>query len=541
MTRFSVKQLALAGILAIPVMSCTKPPVKVWQTDANKSNLLTQQADVAFGRATAETVIDVDPNQRFQTMVGFGASMTDASAYLLQHAMSASQRDVLMKELFSPDGLGFSFMRLTIGASDFSRTHYTYDDMPAGESDPTLAHFSIAAAKTDVIPSVKQAISLNPNLTIMASPWSAPGWMKTTDSLLEGSLKPDAYAQYADYLIHYVWAMKAEGIDISMLSVQNEPGVVGTYPGMEFDPDSRANFIGNYLGPRLLFVGLDTKILEYDHNWEFPELPLAVLGDDNARQYIAGVAWHCYGKLDVSAQSLVHDKYPEIDTYFTECTGSGDETVPSTFAGNLGWAVKNLIIGSTRNWAKGVLEWNLALDEYGEPQKGSNCNKPESKCRGVVTVNSKTGQVTRNSEYYAYGHASKFVRPGAVRIHSTTDPYGPDNRGVWTVAFLNTDCSRPAEARIASIEPDGISPVAFRSADTVALRNKDTTAFRNKECSVVLIAQNGTEAPRTFAVRSEGKAFRYTLPAGSVATFVWRPYTTMRVSYPDRSPVGINR
>ncbi|ESQ86077.1 hypothetical protein AEAC466_02495 [Asticcacaulis sp. AC466] len=474
MRLYSNLMMAVA-IIALPLALHAAPvkagPVKVWETDADQSKLLARQPDLTFapkgGQVGTDTLIVVDKSKSFQTMVGFGASMTDASAYLLQQKMKPADRDALMADLFGSKGLGFSFMRLTVGASDFSRDHYSYDDMPKGETDPTLANFSIAYAKTDVIPSVKQALKLNPRMTIMASPWSAPGWMKTTDSLVQGALKPEAYPYFADYLSKYLTAMRGEGINIALLTLQNEPGFEpDSYPGMRVDPASRAAFIGGFLGPKLAADGGRTKILDYDHNWDLPSSPLTVLADAKANPYVAGVAWHCYAG-DVAAQGPVHDAYPDKDAYFTECSGG---QWAADFAPNFAWTVKNLIIGSTRHWAKGVLMWNLALDENYGPHKGG-C----SDCRGIVTINSQTGAVIRNIEYYAFGHASKFVRPGAVRVAST--------------------------------EADGLSSVAFRNPDG----------------SVALIVLNGNAQTKAFSVRTDRKTFGYTLPASSVATFVWKP------------------
>ncbi|HTN41160.1 MAG TPA: glycosyl hydrolase, partial [Asticcacaulis sp.] len=367
----------LAALMALPG-AVHAGPVKVWETDADQSKLLAPQVDIDFGEASG-TVITVDPARTYQTMVGFGASMTDASVWLIRNKMTTRQRDALMRDLFGAEGLNFSFTRLTIGASDFSRAHYSYDDMPKGERDPEMAHFSIDAAKVDVIPAMKQALALNPKLTVMASPWSAPGWMKTTDSLIQGSLKPEAYPYFADYLSRYLKDMRAEGVDITLLTLQNEPGFEpDSYPGMRVEPASRAAFIGGFLGPKLAADGGTTKILDYDHNWDLPSSPLAVLGDAKASPYVAGVAWHCYAG-DVAAQGPVHDAYPDKDAYFTEC--SGGEWAPK-FDETFGWTVKNLIIGSTRNWAKGVLMWNLALDENFGPHKGG-CGD----CRGIVTIN----------------------------------------------------------------------------------------------------------------------------------------------------------
>lgn len=442
---------------------------KVWETDADQSKLLAAQTDVTFNLTSASgTVINVDATQTFQTMVGFGAAMTDASAFVINHNMTSTQRDALMSDLFGTTGLGLSFVRLTIGASDFSSTHYTYDDMAAGATDPTLAHFSIAAARTDVIPLMKQAQTLNSHMTIMASPWSAPAWMKSTDSLYKGTLNASAYPAFADYLSKYVKAMGTEGVPISLLTLQNEPGYEpNDYPGMSVPPASRAAFIGGHLGPKFLADGVTTKILDYDHNWDLPSSPTTVLADSVANPYVSGIAWHCYAG-DVSAQTTVHNAYPTKDAYFTECSGG---TWAADFGPNFGWNMKNLIIGAPRNWARGVLEWNLALDETGGPHKGG-CNG----CRGVVTVNSATGAVTKNLEYYALAHASKFVRPGAVRIAS--DSTG----GIDTVAYKNSDDS-----------------------------------------SVVLIVLNSNTVTSTFAVKFSGSAFSYTLPAGAAATYVWNP------------------
>jgi len=412
--------------------------------------------------------IDVDTAITYQEMVGFGAAITDASAWLIQTKLSPAQREALLQDLFGrTTGIGLSFTRLTIGASDFSRTHYSFDDVPAGEADSALARFSIDANRADVLPVVKRALAINPSLEVMASPWSAPAWMKTTGSLIKGTLRAEAYAAFADYLRRYVQAYEAEGVPIFAITLQNEPHFEPeNYPGMRLTPSQRADVIRNHVGPLFERSGVTTHILDWDHNWDEPESPLAVLADSSARKYVAGIAWHCY-KGDVAAQTPVHDAYPEKDVYFTEC--SGGQWAPN-WADNLVWYTRTLIIGSTRGWAKGVLLWNLALDESHGPHLGG-CGD----CRGVVTIDSKTGAVTRNEEYYALAHASRFVRPGARRIASTA------------------------------------------AADSV-----ETVAFRNSDASKALIAVNAAKAERTFAVRSGERSFRFTLPAGAVVTFRWR-------------------
>ncbi|MGH7520763.1 MAG: glycoside hydrolase family 30 protein [Gemmatimonadales bacterium] len=454
--------LALAG-------ACTRPPVAaVWVTTGDQRKLLSREPDVAFsskGTAGLPTIA-IDDTATYQEIVGFGAAITDASAWLI-NGLPAQRREALLRDLFGPDsGIGLSFTRLTIGASDFSPAHYSFDDMPQGQRDPALAHFSIDADRTDRLPIVQRALAINPQLKIMASPWSAPGWMKSTGRLIRGTLRPDAFGAFAEYFRRYIEAYRTEGVPIYALTVQNEPHFEpADYPGMRLEPPARARFIGEHLGPLLARERINTVILDWDHNWDEPDSPLRVLADSVARRYIAGVAWHCYGG-EVSAQGKVHDAHPEVDTYFTEC--SGGEWAPN-FADNLVWNVRTLIIGATRNWARGVLLWNLALDENHGPHKGG-CGT----CRGVVTIDSKSGAVTRNVEYYALAHASRFVRPGARRIGSTTGVTG-----------------------------------------------LESVAFRNPDGSRVLIVVNTAAAEQRLAVQWAGKALVYELAPGTVATLRW--------------------
>src|SRR5438874_10170148 len=447
------------------------PAVQVWLTTPGGYKLLSQEPDIHFasGGAAVPTTITVDEGTTYQQMVGFGAAITDASAWLLQNGMTPSQREALLQELFGPKpGLGLSFTRLTMGASDFSLHQYSYDDMPAGETDSSLAHFSIDSNRAYVLPVVQRALAINPQLKIMASPWSPPGWMKTTGSLIQGTLLPEAYGPLAEYFGRYIEAYRAAGVPIYAVTVQNEPHYEPpNYPGMRLEPPARARFVGQYLGPLFARRGIGTIILDWDHNWDEYTSPLQVLADSVAPRYIAGIAWHCYGG-DVSAQTLVHDAHPEKDAYFTEC--SGGEWAAS-FADNLKWFVRTLIIGSTRGWAKGVLLWNLALDEQHGPHTGGCGN-----CRGVVTINSASRAVTRNVEYYVLAHASRFARPGAHRIASTS--------GI-----------------------EGLESVAFRNAD---------------DGSKALIVVNTAAQQRSFAVRWAGQSFSSAIPAGAVVTFYWK-------------------
>lgn len=454
---------ALAGL-------ANAAPVRAFLTTADQQHLLAASA-VAEPAAKADAVIRIDTRHRHQRIAGFGASITEGSAWLIRHGLKDAQRGALMRELFTREdgGLGFELTRLTIGASDFSRSHYSLDDMPPGQADPELKHFSLDPERADVVPLTRQALALNPALQVMASPWSAPGWMKTTDSLVKGQLKPEFHGAFARYLVRYVDAMQAEGVPIFALTLQNEPHFEpNDYPGMRMPPATRAAVVGEHLGPLLKARGLKTQILEWDHNWDQAWSPLSMLADAKARQYVSGVAWHCY-EGDVSAQSEVARHFPKLDVWLTEC--SGGEWKPH-WAETLPWMMRNLVIGGTRNGARGVLMWNLALDPAYGPHLGG-CTD----CRGMVTIDPATGQVTRNMEYYAFGHASRFVRQGAWRVDSETAAGGKP--GLDHVAFTN---------------PDG---------------------------STVLIVANSAAAPRRFTVQAPGRRFAYELPASGVATFVW--------------------
>ena len=492
MMRQPVRLLALASLLSVIALSCSgdharqaatplqgaetpaQQPLRqgqadVWVTTGDGRALLQQRKPIPFtpdnGRRR-QFVVDVNPAKRYQTIEGFGATLTDSSAWLIQTKMSASQRDELLRKLFGPNtGIGLNVLRRTIGASDFSLENYTYDDMPPGERDPDLAHFSIEHDQAYVLPLFRQVLQIDSNLRVIATPWSPPAWMKTSDSLIGGSLRPDAYAAFARYLVRYIQAYHEEGIPLEAITPQNEPLFEPTtYPGMLMTAAQEAEFIRNDLGPAVTNAGLDTKIFIYDHNWDHADYPLTVLADAGARQYVQGTAFHCYAGHP-SSQADVHDAYPDKSIVLSECTGLTGSDQTSDFV----WWMQYLFIGSVREWASGVLFWNLALDENSGPHNGGCDN-----CRGVVTINEKTGDVTYNSEYYALAHATLAASVGASRIDSTTFA-----GRLSTVAFLN---------------PDG---------------------------STGLLVLNPQSQEITFTVRESGQSFEYTLPAQSVATFKW--------------------
>ena len=464
-----MKRLAAIVSAVLLVSGCTDRPAlaQMWLTTADQTQKLTSQPlQPPAGHASGDETVTIDTSRHFQKIHGFGAAMTDASAELLSR-LPEERRHAIMAELFgrANGGLGLSFTRLTVGASDFSSSDYSYDDTPGNAPDPELRYFSIDPAKKYVLPRVREALAINPDLLVMISPWSAPAWMKTTRSLIKGELVPQSYQPFATYLARTVEAFGREGVPVSMITIQNEPDFEPSdYPGMRVNSPDRAIIIGRFVGPTLRARGLNTQILDYDHNWDDPQMPLTVLADPVARQYVSGVAWHCY-EGDVPAQSPVHDAHPDKDAWLTEC--SGGEWSPK-YAEVLGWMTDKLIIGASNNWSRGTLLWNLALNPAHGPHTGGCAD-----CRGVVTIDPATGTITRNVEYYVLGHASRFVLPGAYRLAAAKR-----GEGVQAAAFLNPDGSRV----------------------------------------VILYHRSGT-GPVTIAL--DGERYAVSLPAGSVATLRW--------------------
>ncbi|HEY8095989.1 MAG TPA: glycoside hydrolase family 30 beta sandwich domain-containing protein [Methylobacter sp.] len=440
--------------------------VAVWLTSADQSFLFERQtADLHFAdNANGTSVITVNSEQKYQVMEGFGFSLTGGSAMLISR-LPAPERIALLQELFLPDGdgIGVSFLRLSIGASDLSERCFTYNDRPDGQSDFELIHFDIEAGDLEVIPLLQEILAINPEIKIMATAWSAPTWMKTNQSFTGGKLKPDCYAVYAAYLVKYLQAMREQDITVHAITPQNEPLNQKNEPSMIMEAGEQAEFIKNHLGPALSAAGLaDVELFCWDHNCDVPEYPLEVFADAEARHYLSGSAWHLYGG-DISALSEVHQLYPEMKLYFTEQWVGSD----GQFGGDLMWHVKNVLIGSLRNWSRIVLEWNLASDPFCCPHTPGG----EARCVGALTLGE---DVVRNVAYYVIAHAAKFVRPGSVRIYSDEQASLPN------VAFLT---------------PEGY---------------------------IVLIVVNDGDVSRSFAIHFQEKNAVATLPASTVATYVWR-------------------
>lgn len=443
-----------------------KNEITVWLTDPDAGILFKEQpAPLVFADAISDTnaVIDVDDAQTFQNVDGFGYTLTGGSAMHL-HNMDAAGRAAILKELFATDGnnIGVSYLRVSIGASDLDANVFSYDDLPAGQTDEQMEKFSIAPHREHLIPVLKEILTINPAIKILGSPWSPPAWMKTNNNSKGGSLQAKYYDAYAWYFVKYVLAMKAEGITIDAITVQNEPLHPGNNPSLLMEAEDQAVFIKQSLGPAFKAAGINTKIIVYDHNADRPDYPVTIYKDADAAQYVDGAAFHLYGgNIDTLAQ--LHNAYPDKHLYFTEQWIGA----PGNLKTDLNWHIKNIIIGSMRNWCRVALEWNLAADTKLEPHTPGGCTQ----CLGALTIEGNT--VTRNPAYYIIAQASKFVRPGAVRIASNN---------------LN------------------------------ALPN---VAFKNTDGKMVLIVLNEAGSTQEFDIKYKGRQFTAVLNPGAAGTYIW--------------------
>jgi glucosylceramidase len=455
--------------------------VEVVQTTATLSQALTSLAPLEFSHSKphGSPVISVNTAKRFQVIRGFGAAMTDSSAWLIERELPGGARRALMANLFGPSGIGLSFLRVPIAASDFTKdgTPYSYDDLPGDRTDPSLSHFSIAHDSAYVLPALRQARALSPGTEFLASPWSPPAWMKRNYSLDNagdrGKLRAQDGRSWAAYLVKFISAYARAGIPISALTLQNEPGIPTLYPGLNVTALAQASWVVHDLEPALAKARLHTRIYGADLGWgATTNFAMATVGSAAARD-LAGLAWHCYFGAP-TVMSRFHQLAPRLNEIVDECS-PGISSTP----------IPEVVISSLRNWASTVALWNLALDPTGGPAQPPNHGCPG--CAGLATINPKTHTDTLNLNYYELGQASAFVSSGARRISSPT--------------FVGYRYPGP-----------GVN-VASPGLDDVALRNPDG--------SIVLIAYDNANAPRAFSVAWHGRTFGYRLPAHATVTFVW--------------------
>ena len=454
-------------IMGIGNSSCQQQPtalelqemdVFLTLTDGSKKLAKDNNGWEAF--ATDAEVIAIDADVTYQIMDGFGFAVTGGSATHLM-AMSQSARQKLLQELFGrgPGQMGLSMIRISIGASDLDAEVFSYVDTP----DQSLNSFSLGRDTVTLIPLLKEILMINPDLGIMASPWSPPVWMKSNQRSIGGSLLPEYYRLYADYFVKYLQTMESSGITIDWITPQNEPLHDGNNPSLYMTAAEQTTFIKEGLGPAFEAAALSTRILVYDHNADRPDYPLTILDDPEAKKYVYGSAFHLYGG-QVAALGQVHDQHPDRHIYFTEQWYGA----PGDFGGDFSWHVREVVIGAVNNWSKGVIEWNLTSNPTLTPHTPGGCTQ----CLGAITLDGD--QITRNAGYYAIGHAAAFVPPGSQRINTTNV----------------VDCSQ----------------VAFLTPDD----------------DVVLIVQNNSDKNKRINVIQGSVSGSYGLAEGAVATLRWK-------------------
>ena len=492
---FPIASIAFLAVACGSAAAQADAPTRIeaWVTNQDRSALFQKAPEpIVFGdRNNARgPVIVIDAAQQMQSMEGFGFALTGGSAELLVK-MSAEARAAILRQIFARDGdhLGVSYLRLSIGASDMNRFVFSYDDLAAGETDAELKRFDLAQDRKDVLPVLKEILRIDPRIKILGSPWSAPAWMKTNHNVRGGALQEECYAAYALYLVKYVEAMQQEGIAIDAITIQNEPLNSKNTPSMQWTLSQQLVFLRDHLYPAFTKAGLQTKVLLFDHNTDRPDYPLALLSDPVLSRFAEGSAFHHYGG-DMSAMSQVHLARPDKSIYFTEqmiTERPGGATI------NIAATVKRMLIDTARNWSRNVILWNLAADPRNGPHT-DNGGCPM--CQGAITIDSDA--VSLNLAYYTIAHASKFVRPGSVRIGSTA-------RGDQTVG-LTEDEERPGLKRLAVIENTQVLP---------------NVAFRTPEGKTVLIVANDTASVSSFGVQSDGQFAALRLNPGAVGTYIW--------------------
>ncbi|PWN71201.1 glucosylceramidase [Chryseobacterium phosphatilyticum] len=459
----------LCGVVLFP-LSCTSlgkdkgNEIEYWLTKGDESVKLQQQTPIRFVKSSNNYQnIEIDASQKFQYIDGFGYTLTGGSVEVINR-LSPSKRKALLTELFGKEknSISVSYLRLSIGASDLDGEVFSYDDLPEGQTDVELSKFSLTRDK-NLITMLKEISIINPDIKIIAAPWSPPVWMKDNGKSKGGSLKPEFYRAYANYFTKYIQGMKKEGIKIDAITPQNEPLHPGNNPSLYMSSAQQGDFIKNHLGPVFKTNGITTKIVIYDHNCNKPEYALDILKDPEAYQYIDGSAFHLY-EGEISALTAVHNAFPDKNLYFTEqWTGS-----KGNFNDDLNWHTKNVIIGSMRNWSKTALEWNLANDPKYGPHTDGGCTE----CKGAITV-SDSENFTRNVAYYIIAHASKFVPAGSQRISSTQT------------------------------------------------KNLSTAAFMTQSGKIVVIVQNESKENEHFNIKFAGQSAAVTISGQSAATYIF--------------------
>src|SRR5580704_9507373 len=433
--------------------------IAVWVTSGDEHFASASKIGWQAASARSEVgVIELDPAVKFQEVLGFGGAFTDAACYTFNR-LSASEREKLFHELFHSSELGLSVGRICVGASDYSIKLYSFDD---GEADPDLTRFSIEHDREYILPMLRQARQVNPDLFLFSSPWSPPGWMKFNGTMLGGSMRKHYFPVCAKYYLKFLQAYAAEGVPIQALTSQNEVDTDqdGRMPACLWGQEYEIKFLRDHLGPLLESSGQQTKIWILDHNYNLWGRVLDSLEDEKLRKYVNAVAWHGYYGTP-NMMSRVHDAYPQVEMHWTE--GGPDYTNPDYLTDWCKWAGTYSAV--LRNWCRSITAWNLALDEQGRPNLGP------FPCGGVVTINSQTKQITRSGQYWAFAHYSRVIRRGARRFDSQSSAANlqhvalenPDGQQV--LVLTNTGPARTMDLRLGDM------------VASIALKENSVTTF----------------------------------------------------------------
>ena len=439
--------------------------IQCWLTTDTEAFLLAKQKSLDFSNQIGDFSIQLDTAVSYQSMDGFGAALTGSSAYLINN-LSAENRSKLLTDLFDPgNGIGINYLRITIGSSDFSIGTYSYCD------SGNINDFDIPYQdRKDLLPVLKEILRINPEIKILASPWSAPAWMKQNGHMYGGSLKKEAaiYNDFAEYFVKYVKAFENEGIHIDAITIQNEPmHENGGYPTMKMEWEEQNVIIRDYLGPKFVANNIKTKMVIWDHNFDMGYYPANILNDPVTRQYVAGTGWHGYGG-SASAIEVLQQAHPDKDVYFTEISGGGWNT--GSRMSTMFYYMETFLMATVNRGSKNFIMWNLALNTDNGPTTSSGgCQD----CRGLVTIR-ENETYYRELEYYVIGHFSKAVRSDAKRIKYTA-------------------INMPSRIIVSSfINPDG---------------------------SKVVVVMNRTGSKQVYTIRCGSRRFIYEQTAESVVTF----------------------
>jgi len=439
--------------------------VRMWSTFGSQRHAKAEAPAWKSAAATTGETITINPGATKQEILGFGVAMTDSSCYVLSQ-MKDDERLAVMHDLFAPGEMAFNVCRTCVGSSDYARTKYSFDE--SDEPDPEMKKFSIDHDKAYILPVLREARKLNPDLFLFSSPWSPPGWMKPNKSMLGGAMRKTSFPAYALYFQKFLEGYKAEGVLIDAVTVQNETDAEqeGNMPACLWAQEAEMEFAAKHLGPALRKAGLSTKIWVIDHNYSLWGRAIDELSDPDVYNAVDGVAWHGYVG-DPSAMTKVHDAFPDKNAYWTE--GGPDISQPDYQTDWTNWA--GTFNGILNNWARSITAWNVALDENGKPNIG-----PFS-CGGTVTIENGTHKVTRSGQYHAFAHYTRHVKRGAK------------------VLSAGTANLKGAKA---------LSHVAFRNPDGG---------------HIVVVANPGPE--RTVQVQAGAQCLEFKAPADSVHTLEW--------------------